>query len=103
MFADDTSLFLLKTADELQRDFEKVRLYAWQWIMHFDVDETEEMIFSHKKLKVTHPPLHLGPELIATTTEHKHLGLPLILKLTLKFISGSYYESKKGIGLIKYL
>ena len=70
-----------KPADELQRDFEKVRSYAWQWIMHFDVDETEEMIFSRKKLKLIHPPLHLGPEVIATTPEHKHLGATLDSKI----------------------
>ena len=40
--------------------------------MHFNVDKTEEVIFSHKTFKLTHLPLYLGPEVIATTSEHKH-------------------------------
>ena len=58
-----------------------MRLWAWQWRMHFNVDKTEEVIFSHKTFKLTHPPLYLGPEVIATTSEHKHLGVTLDSKL----------------------
>ena len=61
-----------KSADELQRDLDKVRLWAWQWRIHFNVDKTEEVIFSQKTFKLTHLPLYLGPEVIATTSEHKH-------------------------------
>ena len=60
MFADDTSLFSVvndtsRTAEELNRDLEKVRLWAWQWKMQFNVDKTEEVIFSCKRLKPAIP------------------------------------------------
>ena len=61
-----------RSADELQRDLETVRLWAWQWRMHFNVNRTEEVIFFHKKPKLTHPPLHLGLQVIVTTTKRKH-------------------------------
>ena len=109
MFADDTSLFSTvneenKSADELQSDLEKVRLWAWQWRMHFNVDKTEEVVFSHKKFKQTHPPLYLGPEVIATTPEHKHLGVTLDSKLNFEsHIREAIIKARRGIGLIKHL
>ena len=109
MFADDTSLFSTvsednKSADELQSDLEKVRLWAWQWRMHFNVDKTEELIFSHKKCKITYPPFYLGPEVIATTSEYKHLGVTLDSKLNFEsHIREAIIKARRGIGLIKYL
>ena len=55
IFADDTSLFSVvkdenKTADEINSDLERVRLWAWQWKMKFNADKTEEVIFSSKRL-----------------------------------------------------
>ena len=46
IFADDTSLFSVvkderKTADEMNSDLERVRLWAWQWKMKFNADKTE--------------------------------------------------------------
>ena len=46
MFADDTSLYSSvtdenKTAEDLNRDLESVRLWAWQWKMHCSSDKTE--------------------------------------------------------------
>ena len=65
MFADDTSLFfrvddLVRSALKLNEDMDTVKLWAWQWKMHFNADKTEEVIFSCKRLKPNHPPLLLG-------------------------------------------
>ena len=67
LFADDTSMFSVvknasQTSDKLNRDLENARLWAWQWKMQFNADKTEEVIFSTKRLKSPHPPLHLGDE-----------------------------------------
>ena len=61
LFADDTSLFSAvydesKTAEELDADLERVRLWAWQWKMKFNTEKTEEVIFSAKRVKPFHPP-----------------------------------------------
>ena len=60
LFADDTWLFSViydksKTAAELDRDLERVRLWAWQWKMKFNTEKTERVIFSAKTVKPIHP------------------------------------------------
>ena len=64
MFADDTSLFSIvndvhRTTYEFNSDLEKVRLWTWQWKMHFNLDKTEDVIFSCKKIQPSHPLLSL--------------------------------------------
>ena len=50
LFADDTSLFTVVenetvSAQNMNRDVEKISLWAWQWKMHFNSDKTEELLF----------------------------------------------------------
>ena len=49
LFADDTSLFSVvrnnESSEELIRDLERLRLWSWQWKMHFNAEKTEEVIF----------------------------------------------------------
>ena len=67
LFADDTSLFSVVldpelTAQELNHDLELINLWAAQWKMSFNPDPTkpaEELLFSVKRDKPTHPPLFL--------------------------------------------
>ena len=67
-FADDTSLFsIIKdpmvSAHELQQDLNLISEWARQWKMSFNPDPTkqaEEILFSHKKFRVDHPPLHFN-------------------------------------------
>ncbi len=109
MFADDTSLFSVvnevnRTAEDLNRDLETVRLWAWQWKMQFNADKTEEVIFSCKRRKPSHPPLSLGSNEIDTKSEHKHLGLTLDSKLNFEsHIREASLKARRGIGMIKYL
>ena len=65
LFADDTSLFNVAhdiniSANELNNDLKKVSNWAFQWRMSFNPDPSkraQEVIFSRKLKKVTHPPL----------------------------------------------
>ena len=65
------------TARALNRDLEKINLWAWQWKMQFNADKMEEVIFSCKRQKPNHPNLRLGNDAIASKNEHKHVGLIL--------------------------
>ena len=109
LFADDTSLFTTVqdenvAALDLNRDLEKINLWAWQWKMQFNADKTEEVIFSCKRNKPIHPGLKLGEEVIASKLEHKHLGVILDSKLNFKsHIREAILKARRGIGLLKYL
>ena len=70
-----------KIADEINSDLERARLWASQWKMTFNADKTEEVIFSSKRLKPTHPPLFVGGNDVIVKAEHKHLGMILDSKL----------------------
>ena len=109
LFADDTSLFSivkneLSTGLDLNKDLEKVRMWAWQWKMQFNAHKTEEVIFSWKKSRPRHPVLKLGNDEIKTSLEHKHLGMTLDNKLDFKsHIREAILKARRGIGMIKYL
>ena len=109
MFADDTSLFSivkneLSTGLDLNKDLEKVRMWAWQGKMQFNADKTEEVIFSWKKSRPCHPVLKLGNDEIKTSLEHKHLGMTLDNKLGFQsHIREAILKARRGIGMIKYL
>ena len=109
LYADDTSLFSVVddeniTACVLNRNLEKINLWAWQWKMQFNANKMEEVIFSCKRLKIKHPKLRLGNDEIASKNEHKHLGLILDSKLDVKsHIRETILKARKGIGIIKCL
>ena len=109
LFADDTSLFSVvkneyDTGLDMNRDLEKIRMWAWQWKMLFNADKTEEVIFSWKRTKPHHPILKLGNEEVKTSSEHKHLGMILDHKLDFQsHIREVILKARRGIGLIKYL
>ena len=109
MFADDTSLYSVvvderKTAEDLNRDLETVRLWAWQWKMHFNAEKTEEVIFSAKKTKPLHPPLTLGNDEVTRKAEHKHLGMILDTKLDFhSHVKEAICKARRGIGMIRHL
>ena len=109
MFADDTSLFSpvtneTVTAEVLNRDLEKVRLWAWQWKMQFNAEKTEEVIFSIKRLRPQHPSSNLRNDEIAIVPEHKHLGVILDSKLNFKsHIKEAVVKARRGIGIIRHI
>ena len=92
------------TARALNRDLEKINLWAWQWKMQFNANKTEEVIFSCKRQKPNHPNLRLGNDAIASKNEHKHLGLILDSKLDFQsHIREAILKARRGIGMIKCL
>ena len=109
LFADDTSLFSVvetenETAQALNSDLEKIRTWAWQWKMKFNADKTEEVLFSCKRNKPTHPTLKLGSSDIIAKIEHKHLGMILDSKLNFQsHIREVIVKARRGIGMIRYL
>ena len=66
LFADDVSLFFVVdninlSATNLNSDLTKINDWANQWKMTFDLDpnkQAQEVIFSGKINKITHPPLN---------------------------------------------
>ena len=90
LFADDTSLFSVIhdiniSAGELNEDLKKISEWAFQWKMIFNPDATkqaQEVIFSRKIKKTTHPPLVFNNAIVSQTNSQKHLGVTLDLKLT---------------------
>ena len=109
LFADDTSLFSVVenedvSAGKLNRDLERIRLWAWQWKMGFNVEKTEEVIFSSKRVKPFHPPLSMANTEISRVNEHKHLGIILDSQLNFQsHIRAAILKARRGIGLIRYL
>ena len=109
LFADDTSLFsavydVSKTAQDLERDLERVRIWAWQWKMKFNTEKTEEVIFSAKRVKPEHPPLTFGNDDVVKKSEHKHLGMILDSKLDFQsHIKEAMQKARRSIGMIRYL
>ena len=68
--------------------------------MQFNADKTEEVIFSCKRNKPSHPGLKLGEEVFASKLEHKHLGFILDSKLNFKsHIREAIWKAPRGIGL----
>ena len=63
LFADDTSLFIVVndsniSANELNRDLQKISEWAYKWKMSFSLDlnkQAQEIIFSRKLNKPFHP------------------------------------------------
>ena len=81
IFADDTSLFATgsdpaETAAILNRDLEKISLWATKWKVTFNASKSKDIIFSNKNLNNS-PPLMFENNYINRVNVHKHLGLYL--------------------------
>ena len=109
---DDTSLIsvihdIQTSADNLNKDLERISKWATQWEMNFNPDTTkqaEEVIFSRKSKKKVHPPLLFNNASVTRTSSQKHLGVILDNQLKfdhhLKIVSG---KISKTIGLLRKL
>ena len=85
IFADDTSLMATgidpaETAQQLNRDLEKISFWASKWKVVFNAKKTKDIIFSKKCLNNS-PPLVFGDTYIERVNTHKHLGLILTSSL----------------------
>ena len=90
LFADDTSLFSVvhdinTSTIELNSDLKKINDWAFQWKMTFNPDrskQAQEIIFSRKLKKVTHPPLLFNNNSVSQVNSQTHLEVILVVKLT---------------------
>ena len=88
LFADDTSIFLAEhdintSTIELHSDLKKIYEWAFQWKMTFNPDrskQTQEIIFSRKLKKATHPPLLFSNNNVSQVNFQTHLGIILDVK-----------------------
>ena len=111
-FADDTMIYSVVhnptlTASVLNHDLEIISQWAHQWKMSFNPEPSKqavEILFSQKKIKVTHRPLFFNGTIVDKVNEHKHLGLTLDSKLTFsKNINDKINKSRKLLGVLKFL
>ena len=110
LFADDTSIFLAEhdintSTIELHSDLKKIYEWAFQWKMTFNPDrskQTQEIIFSRKLKKATHPPLLFSNNNVSQVNSQTHLGAILDVKLTFEeHLKNVFNKINKTIGLLK--
>ena len=80
LFADDTTLYLIVedpnlAANLMDNDLDKIHNWANRWLVKFNPQKTEEMLFSRKLQKVNHPKLTMDNIEIQRVPFHKHLGI----------------------------
>ena len=89
LFADDVLLFPVVdnidlSATNLNNDLSKINAWASQWKMTFNPDpnkQAQEVIFSRKTKKTSHPPLNFSNNTVQQVQIQKHLGVYLDGKL----------------------
>ena len=90
LFADDTSLFSVAhdvntSASDVNNDLKLINDWAFQWKMRFNSDpskQEQEIIFSRKKMKSSHPNVYFNNIPVSSTSVHKHLVMLLDDKLS---------------------
>ena len=112
LFADDSSLFIKvrdveESQTQLMNDLDKITSWARQWKMEFNPDITKqaiEVIFSHKKKKITHPPLLFNGIPVKRESHTQHLGVILDQRLNFRIhIQEKIKKANKGLGLLRFL
>ena len=112
LFADDSSLFIKvrdieETQTQLMEDLEKISNWAHQWKMEFNPDISKqaiEVIFSHKKKKPLHPPLHFNGIPVKRESHTQHIGMILDQRLNFRLhIEEKIKKANKGLGLLRFL
>ena len=111
LFADDISIFSVVhdvdlSAKQLNDDL-KIFEWAFQWKMAFNPDlskQVQEIVFSRKTHKISHPKLNFNNSPVVQGTCQKHLGLYLDEKLNFSHhIKEKISKAYRGIGVIKKL
>ena len=79
VFADDCSLLAsgcdpTQTAEQLNKDLEKISVWANKWKVKFNPGKTKDMIFSSKVLNNS-PPTMFNNTFIERVNNHRHLGV----------------------------
>ena len=112
LFADDTSLFSVvrdinTSAAHLNNDLWKISNWAFQWKMSFNHDpskQAQEVIFSRKHQKMSHPSVYFNNNPIESVSSQKHLGMILDSKLNFQeHIKNIITKVNKTAGLLQKL
>ena len=86
---------------------EKINDWAFQWKITFNPDrskQAQEIIFSRKLKKVTHPPLLFNNNSVSQVNSQTHLGIILDVKLTFEeHLKNVFNKANKTIGLLRKL
>ena len=82
LFADDTSLYIIvdfpdSAAQILNVDLERLYEWAVQWLVRFNPNKTESLLFSRKLNIQLHSTLFFDDVPIQEVVSHKHLGVYL--------------------------
>ena len=80
------------SANEPNNDLKKISDWAFQWKMSFNPDpckQAQEVIFSRKLKKLSHPSLVFNNTNISSCNSQKHLDILLDSKLTFE----EYYKT----------
>ena len=112
LFADGTPLFSVvrdinTSATHLDNDLRKISNLAFQWKMSFNPDsskQAQEVIFSCKHQKISHPSIYFNNNPIESVSSQKHLGMILDTKLNFQeHIKNILTKVNKTIGLLRKL
>ena len=112
LYADDTSLFSTvydpnMSADQLDKNLEKISDWVYKWKMIFNQDlsnQAQEVIFFRKTYKINHPITTFNTIPVAHTPYQKHQGLYLDEKLNFNHhINVKISKANKGTGINKSL
>ena len=85
IFADDCSLLAsgsdpAETADQLNRDLNRISIWAQMWKVTFNAGKSKDIIFSNKTLNNS-PPLIFNETYVDRINTHRHLGVYLTSNL----------------------
>ena len=112
LFAGDLLLFSVVdninlSATNLNSDLSKINAWANQWKMNFNPDpnkQVQEVIFSHKIRKTSHPPLTFNNKSVKPVQFQKHLGVYLDSRLDFReHLQNMFNKIKKTISLLRKL
>lgn len=109
LFADDTSLYVIvddpaSSATLLNRDLARIHSWSESWLVTFNPNKTESVLFSRKRHKLPHPILSMDQNPIKQVKSHKHLGLTFSDDGTwTSHISSSLNKAWQRIGILRSL
>ncbi len=104
VYADDTYYDRTLTANNLNKDLERINAWTRDWLVTINPDKTKSIIFSTKRIKPSHPNIYYNNQIIENVSNHKHLGVTLCPNLFWRsHIFYIYEKASKKLNLLKGL
>ena len=112
LYADSVLLFSVVdninlSVTNLNSDLSKINVWANQWKMTFNIDlnkQVQEVTFSHKIRKTSHPPLTFNNNSVKQVQYKKHLGVYLDSRLDFcEHLQNMFNKINKTISLLHKL